>query len=76
MGNVISFPVERRRPHVALIWDHAWEEYRVEAVGCVAPAGGTEWTDNYGEALNLLMSKGERLSLPMFDCTNAGRVRA
>lgn len=76
MGKVITFPIERRRPHVALVWDHAWDEYRIEAVGVVAPAANAEWTADYGEALDLLVSKGERLSLPVFDCTMDGRALA
>lgn len=76
MGNVISFPIERRRPHVALVWDHAWDEYRIEAVGIIAPAAAAEWTADYGEAIDLLISKSERLSLPAIDCTMDGRALA
>lgn len=76
VGNVIIFPIERRKPHVVLLWDCAWDEYRVEAVGCVAPAGRPEWSNDYGEAVDLLISKGERLGLPMIDCTMDGRIQA
>lgn len=76
MGDVITFPIERRRPHVVLVWDWAWDQYRVEAFGIIAPAGAPEWTDDYSEALDLLISKGERLSLPILDCTSGGRVSA
>lgn len=76
MGKVIAFPIERRRPHVALVWDHAWDEYRIEVVGVLAPAGVAQWTEDYGEALDLLISKGQRLNLPVIDCTTDGRVSA
>lgn len=74
MGNVITFPAERRRPHVVLIWDWAFDQYRVEVVGFRAPAAAAEFHDDYGIALDCLMSMGERLGLPMVDCTSDGRA--
>jgi len=74
MGNVITFPIHRRRPHVALVWDWAWDQYRVEAVGIIAPAAVIEWHADYDVALAALLGMADRLALPPIDCTKNGRV--
>lgn len=74
MGKVIRFPEERRRPHVRLVWDWAFDQYRVEAFGLLAPAAPSEWTDDYGEALDCLTAMSERLGLPAVDASPEGRV--
>lgn len=76
MGKVIRFPHERRRPHVCLVWDWSFDQYRVEPIGLIAPASPSQWTSDYGEALDCLIAMGERLGLPMVDATPKGRVLA
>lgn len=73
MGKVITFPLIRRKPHVCLVWDWAWDQYRVEAVGILVPAALVEWHEDYGQAFDALLAMSERVGLPPIDCT-AGRV--
>lgn len=73
MGNVINFPVVRRHPHVALVWDSAWDQYRIETVGYAGPTL-TEWHSDYGIALDALITLGRRLGLPMADLTDNGQA--
>lgn len=72
MGKVIRFPVERRQPHVALSWDDAWDQYIIEVIG-VGPSI-LVWCDSYPEALDRLISSGQRFGLPMIDLTPQGQV--
>ena len=75
MGKVIRFPVERRRPHIALAWDHTWDEYLIGVMGQGDRAlnDSLEWCDDYSEATNRLISMGERFGLPLVDLTAGGR---
>lgn len=73
MGSVITFPIMRRRPHVALVWDWAWDQYRVEAARARGP-NLIEWHADYEVALDALLSMSELLHLPPIDCTKNGRV--
>ncbi|MBR2267358.1 hypothetical protein [Sphingobium sp.] len=75
MGKIIPFPLMRRRPHVALVWDRAWDQYRVEAARARGP-NLIEWHADYGIALDRLISMGALLGLPMIDCTPEGRARS
>ena len=68
-SSAITFPLMRRRPHVALVWDHSWQQFRVQVVGCLAPAGATEFHDDHPSARECLISMGERLRLPVIDLT-------
>jgi hypothetical protein len=74
MGDVIRFPVERTRPHVALSWDWAWDQYRIQAHGVSLPRGALEWCDNIDEAWDRFIGMGERLQLPLVYCLKDGQV--
>ena len=74
MAKVIRFPAERSRPHVALVWDCAWDMYRVGPVGCIAPAATEQYFSDHGEALDCLLAMSERLGLPAIDITVKGKV--
>ena len=73
MGKLINFPVVRRHPHVALAWDPAWDQYRVETTRYAGPSL-LEWHSDYGIALDALITLGRRLDLPMVDLTNDGQT--
>ncbi|MCC4251209.1 hypothetical protein LL251_02110 [Sphingobium naphthae] len=72
MGKVLRFPVERRQPHVALTWDDVWDQYQIAVVG-VGP-NLLQWCSGYPEAIDLLISLGQRFGLPIFDLTPQGKV--
>ena len=73
MGEVIRFPVELRQPHVALSWDGAWGSYLVQTVKCSGPSF-LSWFDDYGEALDRLISLSGTLHIPAMDLTEKGRA--
>lgn len=72
MGKVIRFPVERRRPHVALVWDNTWDEYLIGVVGRGPRVldDSLEWCADRDEAVRRLMRMGDRFCLPMIDLTS------
>lgn len=71
MGDVVRFPIERARPHVALSWDWAWDLYRIQAHGVRLPvAEAIEHCDHEWEAWDRFIGMGERLGLPLICCLN------
>ncbi|MPT48736.1 MAG: hypothetical protein E2598_10000 [Sphingobium sp.] len=72
MSKTIRFPVERRKPHVLLCWDYAWDKYRVEAVHFRCNPDILEWFKDAGEALDCALSVAERTGLPVIDLTEQG----
>lgn len=72
MGDVIRFPVERLRAHVALSWDWSVDQYRIQALGIKAGTDTLEFCTNTDEAWDCFISMGERFGLPLIDCTSLG----
>lgn len=69
MGEIIPFPLARRRPHVALSWDHAWDSYRVAMrTGCAGPMPLVQWFAVYSEAHNVAHAVAAENGLPLIDC--------
>lgn len=69
MGNLIRFPIERTRPHVALTWDWAFDEFRIQAHGVGQLATSIEFCSDRDEAWDRFVSMGERHNLPLVDRT-------
>jgi len=73
MGDLIRFPIVRRRAHVVLAWDAAWEEYRVEAIGRKDRGDSLTWRSEYGQAVDRGLVMAEHFGLPLVDLTAEGR---
>lgn len=72
MADIIEFPLVRRSAHVALVWDNAWDQFRIETHGRHAAGLALSWRADYAKALHHAAAVAVHFGLPLVDLTGEG----